>query len=196
MLRSRKLWERLQDTELWDLLADEQGRVFSFCLRSSFRSIFQPPGLLTSREADKGVHEHRIKQRPEYSCAPNSWGTCKRREKSEIFSQQDFPTKQHFSFLRRQLVQSCTDTSCQAPSTVSWCKPRADGAVQWKIRSPRKYRVENKTPSSRKLHGLFRDKIKTRDLWAKIDYAFRELYSTAMSRRIPPRLRDQPSPHS
>lgn len=82
-------------------------------------------------------------------------GTCKRREKSEILSEQDFPTKQH-------LVQSNIGAS---PSSPLRCKPRADGAVRWKIRSPGK--AENKTPASRKLHGLFQEKGKNQGPWAK-----------------------------
>lgn len=163
----------LQDTKLCDLLADEQeeflGSVW-LLLRTSFWSIFQPPGLLLSQETDKGDHEHRIKKRPEYSCAPNSWELA-REEKNLKYFLSGISLLSSIFLLRVDNWFKAAPTPharpC-TPSALSWCKPWADGAVQWKIRSPRKYRAKNKTPSSRKLHGLFQDKMKNWDPWAKI----------------------------
>lgn len=162
----------LQGTKLCDLLADEQeeflGSVW-LLLRTSFWSIFQPPGLLLSQETDKGAHEHRRKKRPEYSCAPNSWEVA-REEKNLKYFLSRISLLSSIFLLRVDNWFKAAPTPHARPRTParSWCKPWADGAVQWKIRSLRKHRAKNKTPSSRKLHGLFQDKKKNWDPWAKI----------------------------
>lgn len=138
-------------------------------LRTSFWSIFQPPGLLLSQETDKGVHEHRRKKRPEYSCAPNSWEVAREQKNLNYFLSRISLLSSIF-LLRVDNWFKAAPTPHARPCTPArpWCKPWADGAVQWKIRSPRKHRAKNKTPSSRKLHGLFQDKKKNWAPWAKI----------------------------
>lgn len=60
-------------------------------------------------------------------------------------------------------------TTLQAllPSAPQRCEQWADGAAWWKIRTPRKRRVESKTPLSRTQRGLFQHKMKNWDPWAK-----------------------------